>query len=78
MGATGIEPMTSTVSNGPGVVYPIDSSWFSLLDSGAFCTVFGAYSSQIVPKFFPANSGCHWEGHVQRFVFSSRKFLQTH
>jgi hypothetical protein len=36
---------------GSGVVYPINSSWFSLLDRGGLCTVFGAYCSQIVPKF---------------------------
>jgi hypothetical protein len=49
MGAAGIEPMTSTVSR-PGCRF-IHSSWFSLVDSGWFSTVFGAYCSQNVPNF---------------------------
>ena len=42
MGATGIEPMTSTVSKVGGVVYLINLSLFSLHDPGSFLTVLGA------------------------------------
>jgi hypothetical protein len=34
-----------------GVVYLTHSSWFSLVGTGGYCTVFGAYCSQVVPKF---------------------------
>jgi len=49
MGATGFEPVTSTVSMDTGG-HVIDSSWFSLFGSGAFCM----YSALIVPKLFPS------------------------
>jgi hypothetical protein len=38
------------VKVGP-VIYVIDSSSFSLHDSGSFLMIFGAYCSQLVPKF---------------------------
>ena len=37
--------------NVAGVVYLVNSSWFSLFDIGANYMMFGAYCSQIVPKF---------------------------
>jgi len=37
------------------VIYVIDSSPFSLHDSGSFSMVFGAYCSQLVPKLCSGN-----------------------
>jgi len=47
--------------NVAGVVYLINSSWFSLFDFAANYTMFGAYCSQFVPKF-PEKSAklCLW------------------
>jgi hypothetical protein len=58
MGATGIEPMTSTVSR--------DAGWSILfIRLGSLCSIlvhFARYSALIVPKLFPsvfARRSCH-------------------